>query len=108
MIETAANRPLLRHWMLWLVLLASAALIIWLVSICFGIVAGASRQEIHSADAIAVFGAADTPAVHLPCIERVSIMPLTCFNEGLLRWSLQPAEPQRTPASAKVGWATII
>jgi uncharacterized SAM-binding protein YcdF (DUF218 family) len=59
MIETAANRPLLRHWMLWLVLLASAALIIWLVSICFGIVAGASRQEIHSADAIAVFGAAE-------------------------------------------------
>jgi uncharacterized SAM-binding protein YcdF (DUF218 family) len=59
MTETAANRPLLRHWMLWLVLLAAAALIIWLVSICFGIVAEASRQEIHSADAIAVFGAAE-------------------------------------------------
>jgi uncharacterized SAM-binding protein YcdF (DUF218 family) len=59
MTETAANRPLLRHWMLWLVLLAAAALILWLVSICFGIVAEASRQEIHSADAIAVFGAAE-------------------------------------------------
>jgi uncharacterized SAM-binding protein YcdF (DUF218 family) len=59
MTETAANRPLLRHWMPWLVLLAAAALIIWLVSICFGIVAEASRQEIHSADAIAVFGAAE-------------------------------------------------
>ena len=59
MTQTAANRPLRRHWMLWLVVLAAAALLIWLVSICLGIVAGASQQEIHSADAIAVFGAAE-------------------------------------------------
>jgi uncharacterized SAM-binding protein YcdF (DUF218 family) len=58
MTQTAANRPLRRHWMLWLVVLA-AAFLIWLVSICLGIVAEASRQEIHSADAIAVFGAAE-------------------------------------------------
>jgi uncharacterized SAM-binding protein YcdF (DUF218 family) len=35
------------------------AFLIWLVSICLGIVAEASRQEIRSADAIAVFGAAE-------------------------------------------------
>jgi uncharacterized SAM-binding protein YcdF (DUF218 family) len=59
MTETAANRPLRRHWMLWLVVLAAVAFLLWLISICLGIVAEASRQEIRSADAIAVFGAAE-------------------------------------------------
>jgi uncharacterized SAM-binding protein YcdF (DUF218 family) len=59
MTETAANRPLRRHWMLWLVVLATVAFLLWLISICLGIVAQASRQEIRSADAIAVFGAAE-------------------------------------------------
>jgi uncharacterized SAM-binding protein YcdF (DUF218 family) len=59
MTQTAANRPLRRHWMLWLVVVVAAAFLIWMVSICLGIIAEASRQEIHSADAIAVFGAAE-------------------------------------------------
>jgi uncharacterized SAM-binding protein YcdF (DUF218 family) len=58
MSEAAAKRPLRRPWM-WLAWLAAAAIVIWLVSICLGIVAEASRQEIHAADAIAVFGAAE-------------------------------------------------
>jgi uncharacterized SAM-binding protein YcdF (DUF218 family) len=58
MNESAAKRPVRRHWMLWLAALA-AAVLIWLASICVGIVREASRQEIHPADAIVVFGAAE-------------------------------------------------
>jgi uncharacterized SAM-binding protein YcdF (DUF218 family) len=59
MTEAAAKRPLRRHWTMWLGALAAAAALIWLASICLGIVQEASRQEIRSADAIVVFGAAE-------------------------------------------------
>ncbi len=52
------KRPLRRHWTLWLGALA-AGVVIWLASICLGILHEASQQEIHSADAIVVFGAAE-------------------------------------------------
>ncbi|HXM62465.1 MAG TPA: YdcF family protein [Terriglobales bacterium] len=58
MSEVAANRPVRRHWLLWLGALA-AAVLFWLASICVGIVRQASRQEIHPADALVVFGAAE-------------------------------------------------
>src|ERR1700720_2883915 len=54
MSEAAAKRP----WRLWPGVLA-AVVFIWLASICAGIVGEASRQEIHSADGILVFGAAE-------------------------------------------------
>ena len=53
-----AKRPLRRHWTLWLGALA-AGVVIWLALICLGILHEASQQEIHSADAIVVFGAAE-------------------------------------------------
>jgi len=59
MSEADATRPARRHWLLWLVALAAAAAFIWLASICIGIVDQASRQELNSADAIVVFGAAE-------------------------------------------------
>ncbi len=58
MIPADAKRPLRRHWTLWLGALA-AGVVIWLASICLGILHEASQQEIHSADAIVVFGAAE-------------------------------------------------
>ncbi|MGA8489291.1 MAG: YdcF family protein [Terriglobales bacterium] len=45
--------------MLWLAGLAVAAFVIWMAAICAGIVRESSRQQIHSADAIVVFGAAE-------------------------------------------------
>jgi len=59
MSEAAAKRPSRRHWTLWLLALAAAAAIAGLAAICVGIINQASQQEIHSADAIVVFGAAE-------------------------------------------------
>jgi uncharacterized SAM-binding protein YcdF (DUF218 family) len=58
MSDAAAKRPLRRHGLLWLGTLA-AAFLIWLAAICAGIVRESSRQEIHPADALVVFGAAE-------------------------------------------------
>jgi uncharacterized SAM-binding protein YcdF (DUF218 family) len=58
MSDAAAKRPLRRHGLLWLGAFA-AAFLIWLATICGGIVREASRQEIHPADALVVFGAAE-------------------------------------------------
>jgi len=58
MSDAAAKRPLRRHGLLWLGVLA-AAFLVWLAAVCAGIVHESSRQEIHPADAIVVFGAAE-------------------------------------------------
>jgi len=85
MIPADAKRPLRRHWTLWLGALA-AGVVIWLASICLGILHEASQQEIHSADAIVVFGAAEYSGRLLPSIAPASIMPSTYFSVALLRW----------------------
>jgi uncharacterized SAM-binding protein YcdF (DUF218 family) len=59
MSHTAADRPSRRHWMLWPTAVFAATMVVWLGAICLGILHEASQQEIHSADAIVVFGAAE-------------------------------------------------
>ena len=59
MTETAAKQRPRRHWLLWLVALAALAAVAWFASICLAIVRRASLQEVHPADAIVVFGAAE-------------------------------------------------
>jgi len=59
MSEAATKRSSLSHRLLWLWGLAAAAALLYLATICLGIEREASRQEIHSADAIVVFGAAE-------------------------------------------------
>lgn len=59
MTETAAKPRSRRHWLLWLVALAALAAVVWFASICLAIVRQASQQEVHPADAIVVFGAAE-------------------------------------------------
>ena len=58
MSQADGKRRWPRHWTLWLGAL-SAVVLIWLAAICVGIAGEASRQELHSADAIVVFGAAE-------------------------------------------------
>jgi len=57
MSESAQRRTRSRWW--WLGALAAAVFLGFLMAICVGIVRDSSLQEIHSADAIVVFGAAE-------------------------------------------------
>jgi uncharacterized SAM-binding protein YcdF (DUF218 family) len=59
MSEVPAKAHRRRHWLLWLLAAALAAALGWFASLCAQIVAEASRQELHPADAIVVFGAAE-------------------------------------------------
>jgi uncharacterized SAM-binding protein YcdF (DUF218 family) len=59
MTEAAANRRPLRHWLRWFLTPAATIALAYLVSTCVAIAREASYQELHSADAIVVFGAAE-------------------------------------------------
>jgi vancomycin permeability regulator SanA len=59
MNEAAANRRRRSHWWLWLLALVAVAVLVWISSICVQVVHEASLQEVHPADAIVVFGAAE-------------------------------------------------
>jgi len=48
-----------KHWLRWLLILTAAVVLISLVTICVGIERAAGVTEIHPADAIVVFGAAE-------------------------------------------------
>ena len=48
-----------KRWMRWLGILAAAVLLAYLASICVGIEHAASEEQIHPADVIVVFGAAE-------------------------------------------------
>ena len=59
MMESAPNRRFLGYKWLRLLALAVAVMLIYLASICLHILQQGSQQEIHPADAIVVFGAAE-------------------------------------------------
>lgn len=59
MNDAAANRRRRSHWWLWLLALVAAPSVAWLGAICVQVVHQASLQELHHADAIVVFGAAE-------------------------------------------------
>jgi uncharacterized SAM-binding protein YcdF (DUF218 family) len=59
MSDADGKRPWRSLRIFWLGAMAAAAGVAWVVAICAGIVGAASRQEIHAADAIVVFGAAE-------------------------------------------------
>lgn len=58
MNEVRALRRGKRHWLLWLVVLAVALFLACVALACAGIVHDASLQQLNSADALVVFGAA--------------------------------------------------
>ena len=59
MTALTANRRPRSHWWLWLLALVAVAVLAYLGRTCVRIVHEASLQEIHPADAIVVFGAAE-------------------------------------------------
>src|SRR5574337_299538 len=58
MSEAATTRRSRRHW-IWLCAVASAVFLAYLASICAEIVHTSSEEQVQSADAIIVFGAAE-------------------------------------------------
>ena len=59
MNDLASDRPSRRHWLLWLIALAVIGVATFLASTSVGIVREALSNELHAADAIVVFGAAE-------------------------------------------------
>ena len=59
MSESATNRHPRSHWLRWFLALAAAVGVASLALACVEIVREASHQEVHPADAIVVFGAAE-------------------------------------------------
>lgn len=59
MSEAPAKPRRRSHWLLRLLTVAAAAFLAYFLSICVRIIDAGSRQEMHSADAIVVFGAAE-------------------------------------------------
>lgn len=55
----AATRPAGSHRLLWFCALVLLAVVLYVGWVCAGIVRAAGEQEVHPADAIAVFGAAE-------------------------------------------------
>jgi uncharacterized SAM-binding protein YcdF (DUF218 family) len=58
-MSPGANRRRRGRWLLWLALALALALAVWLASASVQIVGQAGSQELHAADAIVVFGAAE-------------------------------------------------
>jgi uncharacterized SAM-binding protein YcdF (DUF218 family) len=56
---STANQLLRRYWILWMLAAVALCFVLFLLITCVRIVREADKQEMHSADAIVVFGAAE-------------------------------------------------
>jgi uncharacterized SAM-binding protein YcdF (DUF218 family) len=83
MMESVANRRRGGHW--WLRALAAVVVValIYLIAICVGIVREASRQDLHHADAIVVFGAAEYAGRPSPVFRARLDHAYGLFQQGL-------------------------
>jgi uncharacterized SAM-binding protein YcdF (DUF218 family) len=72
-----------KHWLRWFVILAAALLLIDLVSICLGIERAAGEAQIHPADAIVVFGAAEYSGRPSPVFRARLDHALELFGRGV-------------------------
>jgi len=82
MTDGNANRPPLRRWWLRLLILALLAVILFFAVTAVGIVSTASRQELHPADAIVVFGAAEYSGHPSPVLRARLDHALDIFHQG--------------------------
>jgi vancomycin permeability regulator SanA len=82
MTALTANRRPRSHWWLWLLALAAVAFLAYLGWTCVQIVREASLQEIHPADAIVVFGAAEYSGKPSPVYRARLDHAFDLFNRG--------------------------
>jgi uncharacterized SAM-binding protein YcdF (DUF218 family) len=83
MNDAHANQPLRTRWWVRLLVVATGAALLFLVVTVVRIVETASRQEIHSADAIVVFGAAEYSGHPSPVLRARLDHALDLFHLGL-------------------------
>jgi uncharacterized SAM-binding protein YcdF (DUF218 family) len=83
MSDDSVNRPPRRRWLLWLEALALAALGAFLTLTAIGIVHEGSLQELHTADAIVVFGAAEYAGRPSPVLRARLDHAFDLFSRGI-------------------------
>src|ERR1700739_2480031 len=82
MTDPHANQPLRMRWWVRLLVVAAGAVLLFLAVTVVRIVETASRQEIHSADAIVVFGAAEYSGHPSPVLRARLDHDLDLFHLG--------------------------
>lgn len=81
--ETRGRRRRKRRWVIWTLLLAGIGVAVSLIFISFQIVAESCGQEMHAADAIVVFGAAEYDGHPSPVLKARLDHALELFQRGL-------------------------
>ena len=83
MVDEPANQPLHSRWWLRLLVLAVGAVVLFLVVTAIQIVHTAGLEEIHPADAIVVFGAAEYSGHPSPVLRARLDQALAVFHRGV-------------------------
>lgn len=83
MNDPPANRPLRMRWWARLLVVVVGGVLLFLIVTVARIVETASRQELHSADAIVVFGAAEYSGHPSPVLRARLDHALDLFHRGL-------------------------
>lgn len=82
-MEASANQPGRRPWLLWLVPAVAVSLGLFILVTSVRIVQEAAKQEIHHADAIVVFGAAEYAGHPSPVLRARLDHAYELFERGL-------------------------
>lgn len=82
MTDEAANQHRSRRWWVLLLIAASSALVLFFIVTCFRVVHAASLEEVHPADAIVVFGAAEYSGHPSPVLKARLDHALAIFHRG--------------------------
>jgi uncharacterized SAM-binding protein YcdF (DUF218 family) len=83
MNDPPANQPLRMRWWVRLLVVVAGAVLLFLIVTMARIVETASRQELHSADAIVVFGAAEYSGHPSPVLRARLDHALDLYHRGL-------------------------
>src|ERR1700733_11919625 len=83
MTDEAANHPLLRRWWVGLLFLLVAGVLVFLLSTAIQIARTASLEQLHPADAIVVFGAAEYSGRPSPVLRARLDHAFELFKQGV-------------------------
>jgi uncharacterized SAM-binding protein YcdF (DUF218 family) len=83
MNPAAANQPLITRWWVRLLILLFGAVVLFLVATSVRVIETASRQEVHPADAIVVFGAAEYSGHPSPVLRARLDHALDLYQQGV-------------------------